>query len=94
MKSDSQGNTALHIASKNQVLDRLEFLLKLQGERWTHILEKFLLYRNKRGLLPIEMSHNSTEEENEPDYLFVVKADRADFLIKQLEKVKLTVKTF
>jgi hypothetical protein len=54
----------------------------------------FVDKRNFRTLLPKEMRHESTfgEKDNEPDYCFVVKAEKAPLIIDNLKKISIKIK--
>ena len=84
-----RGNNAQHLANKGMHKD-IQKLLADHG-----IGSK--AERNHRGLLPCEINHKKINEEDvdsEPDYLIVVKKNRAAFLINQLVELNLTVKEF
>jgi hypothetical protein len=40
-------------------------------------------------MLPHGMTVNEEEENEEPDYVLIVKDDRSDFIVKQLERIGL-----
>ena len=75
---DLNGNNALHLAHKYVFRD----IAKILEEHQIGVLGK----RNHRGLAPKQMNHKRLQEiegeiDTEPDYVFVVKKQRADFLI-------------
>lgn len=78
MKTDSLGNTPLHLAFKKFNKDIGEELTKNPDF-------DFLGTRNQRGLLPKEMNHKKIQldfmqNDNIPDYLMLVEKNRAEFL--------------
>ena len=73
---DQEGNTPLHIAYKNMSGLIHEELIKAKIGA--------AIKRNIRGLAPEQMNHKRIVEDlecdSDPDYLFLVKKNRADFL--------------
>lgn len=88
---DSLGNTVLHTSYKcldNEILNSL-YDMKIGDDNEL----------NLRGLVPKQMNHkrvklNQMNVDDEPDYLFVVKNKRADYIRLQLSNLSVIVKEF